>query len=111
MRVRAELARLDYEAGYARDQIETDIRRAMASIEAAYDQTQLARENLELSMRLQRAEERKLSLGSSNLIDVNIRELQTADASRALVFAQAAYFRAIARYEAAVAIPREQDPP
>ncbi len=111
MRARADLIRLDHETRYARDQIETDIRRAMASLEAAYDQTLLARENFELSMQLQKAEERKLSLGSSNLIDVNIRELQTADAARALVFAQAAYFRAVARYNAAVAIPRDQKLP
>lgn len=109
MGARAELTRLDHEAGYARDQIETDVLRAVAALEAAYDQTRLARENLVLSTRLQKAEERKLSLGSSNLIDVNIREVQTADAARALVFAQAAYFRARARYEAAVAIPRESE--
>ena len=57
----------------------------------------------ELAARLQFGEERKFELGSSNLIDVNIREIQTADAARALIFAQAAYFRAIARYEAAIA--------
>lgn len=110
VRVRAELAKLDHEAGYARDQIGMEIRRAMASLEAAYDQTRLARENLALATRLQRGEERKFSLGSSNLIDVNIRELQTADAARALVFAQAAYFRATARYRAAVATPGSPRP-
>ncbi len=110
VRARADLGRIEHEARYARDRIETDIRRAMASLTAAYDQTLLARENFELSTRLQRGEERKLSLGSSNLIDVNIRELQTADAARALVFAQAAYFRALARYAEAVASPRDQDP-
>ena len=111
VRARADLIRLDHEAGYARDQIETDIRRAMASLEAAYDQSLLARKNFKLSTQLQKGEERKFSLGLSNLIDVNIRELQTADAARALVFAQAAYFRAVARYDAAVGTPLNQEPP
>lgn len=100
---RAELVRLDNETRYARDSIEAEIRRAMVAVRAAYDQTQLARESYALAMRLQLGEERKLELGSSNLIDVNIRELQAAESARSLVFAQAAYFRAIARYEAAVA--------
>ncbi|MFO0690852.1 MAG: TolC family protein [Myxococcota bacterium] len=100
---RAELIRIEQETRYARDSIEAEIRRAMAFVQAAYDQTRLARENYALAAKLQRGEERKFELGSSNLIDVNIREIQTADAARALVFAQAAYFRAIARYEAAIA--------
>ncbi|MEZ4333821.1 MAG: TolC family protein [Myxococcota bacterium] len=100
---RAELVRLENETRYARDAIEAEIRRAMVAVVAAYDQTRLARESYALSTRLQLGEERKLELGSSNLIDVNIRELQAAEAARSLVFAQAAYFRAIARYEAAIA--------
>ena len=75
----------------------------MAALQAAFDQSRLARKNYDLAARLQLGEERKFELGSSNLIDVNIREIQTADAARALVFAQAAYFRSIARYEAAIA--------
>lgn len=100
---RAELIRLEQETRYARDAIEAEIRRAMAALQAAFDQSRLARRNYELAARLQSGEERKFELGSSNLIDVNIREIQTADAARALVFAQAAYFRSLARYEAAIA--------
>jgi outer membrane protein TolC len=100
---RAELIRLEQETRYARDAVEAEIRRSMAALEAAFDQTRLARKNYELAARLQLGEERKFELGSSNLIDVNIREIQTADAARALLFAQAAYFRAVARYEAAIA--------
>lgn len=98
-----DLTRLRYETGFARDQIAASIQRAMAALQAAFDQTRLARENLDLARQLREAEERKLSLGSSNLIDVNIRELQAADAARALIFAQAAYFRSLARYRAAIA--------
>jgi cobalt-zinc-cadmium efflux system outer membrane protein len=103
---RAELIRLEQETRYARDAVEAEIRRSMAALEAAFDQTRLARKNYELAARLQLGEERKFELGSSNLIDVNIREIQTADAARALLFAQAAYFRSVARYEAAIADSR-----
>ena len=47
------------------------------------------------------AEHRKLALGNSNLIDVNIRELQAFDAASKAIAAQADYFRAVANYEAA----------
>lgn len=100
---RAELIRLGHRAGFARDQIGASIRRAMASLEAAYDQTRLARERRDLSLELRNAEERKLELGSSNLIDVNIREIQAADAASDLIFAQTAYFQALARYKEAIA--------
>jgi outer membrane protein TolC len=102
---RADLIRIEQETRYARDSIEAEIRRATAFVQAAYDQTQLARRSYALAVRLQVGEERKFELGSSNLIDVNIREIQTADAARAIIFAQAAYFRAIARYQAAIAEP------
>jgi outer membrane protein TolC len=109
-RTRAESARLAYETRFARDRIEAEIRQAMAALRAAFDQTTLARRNLELANQLKQAEERKLALGSSNLIDVNIRELQAADAARALIFAQAAFFRSLARYQAGVAAPPEPSP-
>lgn len=101
---RARVARLDNQRRFARDRIVTEIRRAMAALEAAFAQTQAARRNLELARELQRAEERKLMLGNSNLINVNIREIQAAEAGQALIRAQAEYFRADAEYRAAVAV-------
>jgi hypothetical protein len=52
---------------------------------------------------LQAAEERKLALGSSNLIDVNIREVQAADAEASVVDQEFSYFAALADYRAAIA--------
>ena len=98
----ARLSRLKGRERFARERIEAEIRRAMAGIEAAYAQTGSARRNRELALELQRAEERKLTLGKSNLIDVNIRELQAADAAVELIETQAAFFRALADYRAAV---------
>ncbi|MEM7413075.1 MAG: TolC family protein [Myxococcota bacterium] len=101
---RAELSRLERRERFARERIEAEIRRTIAAVEAAFAQTETARENLVLADRLRLAEERKLSLGASNLIDVNIREVQAADAAVALIRAQAAYFRARVDYRAAVGV-------
>ena len=101
---RAKLQRLENRRRLAGDRLIADARRAMAGLAAAFDQTTAARRNLELALELQRAEERRLSLGSSNLIDVNIREIQAAEANRSLIDAQAKYFRAVAEYRAAVAV-------
>jgi outer membrane protein TolC len=105
--VEARLDRLESQQRITRDRIAARIRTAMAALRAAYAQTLAARRNVELADELQRAEQRKLTLGRSNLIDVNIRELQAADADRALIETQAAYFRALAEYRAAVAHPSD----
>ena len=57
-----------------------------------------------LSEELRTAEVRKLQAGLSNLIDLNIREIQVATAARDLVRAQRDYFRALAEYRARIAI-------
>jgi outer membrane protein TolC len=100
---RIRLAQLERRERFAREQVEADARLALEALQAAYDQTGQARENFRLAERLQKAEERKLELGLSNLINVNIREVQTATAARQLVGAQEAYFRALAEYQARIA--------
>ena len=100
---RARLSRIESELRFAHEQVEADVRRAMAGLEAAFALTAEARRNLELAVELQRAEERKLMLGTSNLINVNIRELQAAQAGVALIETQADFFRALAEYRAAAA--------
>ncbi len=97
------LAQLDRRRQLALDQLLADVRVAVEQLDTAFDQTGQARENAALAQRLRSAEVRKLSAGLSNLIDVNIREVQAATAERALVDAQAAYFRALAEYRASVA--------
>lgn len=98
------LAQLDRRRKLALEQLLADVRVAVEQLDAAFEQTGQARENALLSQRLRTAEIRKLGAGLSNLIDVNIREVQAATAERALVDAQAAYFRALADYRASVAM-------
>jgi len=99
----ARIAQLSRRERLARDQIVVEALSAVEAVTAAYDQTDQARQNWQYAEELRLAEERKFSLGLSNLIDVNIREMQAATARRQLVEAQATYFRALADYTAKIA--------
>jgi outer membrane protein TolC len=100
---RLRLSRLTNEARIAEERIIASALEAIEQLKAAYEQTGLARENVELARMLRDAESRRLTLGLSNLIDVNIREVQAATAETELVNAQRAFFRATAEYQARVA--------
>lgn len=100
---RIRLRQIERRIRFAEEQLIADVRAAVEALDAAYEQTGQARENTRLAQRLRDAELRKLSAGLSNLIDVNIREVQAATAERQLAQAQASYFRALADYEASIA--------
>ncbi|MFK7898912.1 MAG: TolC family protein [Myxococcota bacterium] len=100
---RIRLEQLDRRIHFAEGEIETEALIALEALEAAYDQTIFARENLSLANFLRDAEARKLGAGLSNLIDLNIRENQAASAAQNLVKAQQDYFRSLAEYRARVA--------
>lgn len=98
----SRIRRIEAERRFAADRVAAEVRAAMAGLRAAYEQLSAAQRNVELALELRSAEERKLLLGTSNLINVNIREVQAADAGSTLITAQAAYFRALANYRAAL---------
>ena len=100
---RIKLSQLEQRERFLSERIVAEARQAIEALEAAFFQTEQARENFQLAERLRLAEARKLEFGLSNLIDLNIREIQAATAARELIDAQAAYFRAVADYEARVA--------
>ena len=97
------LSKIANESRIAEERIIASALEAIERLKAAYEQTGLARENATLARTLRDAESRRLALGLSNLIDVNIREIQAATAETELVDAQRAFFRATAEYEARVA--------
>ncbi|MFT5442946.1 MAG: outer membrane protein TolC, partial [Myxococcota bacterium] len=101
---RIRLDQLRRRTAYVEMEIETKARMALEALEAAFEQTRYARENVELAELLRSAESRKLNSGLSNLIDLNIREQQAASAAQSLVKAQQAYFRALADYRTRVAL-------
>jgi len=101
--IEAKLLQIDAERRFTSDKVTAAIKNAFVTLETAYAQLARAKENARLALELQAAEERKLELGTSNLIDVNIREVQAADAQAAVVDQAFSYFAALADYRAAIA--------
>lgn len=102
---RTKMRQIDQRMRFERERLTAEAQSAIAEFEAARDLASTARRNVELAERLRRGEERRLELGIGNMIDVNIREMQSASAARALIAAQIAVFEAIADYTAVVATP------
>lgn len=100
----ARLGRVAAREQWMRERVIAEARAAWSALRAAFDQTEEARENVRLAEVLRAAENRRFGLGRSNLIDVNIREIQAATAARELVNAQASYFIALADYRARVGL-------
>lgn len=85
------------------DKITTEVQAVYAALVAAYQQIERARESAELADRLAEIERRKFELGESDLLSVNLREQQAAEAQGTEVDAMYEYFAARADYRATLA--------
>lgn len=103
--LRGKLAQVNAKRRFAADKIVADVRAARAALEAAHQRVQKARESVRLAVRMREAEGRAFELGDSNLLNLNLREQQAADAQKTLVAAQLEYHVARADYAAALAFP------
>jgi outer membrane protein TolC len=99
-----ELERLGIERSFARDRVLNDIADALSAWQAAYNQLEQARRNVSLAEELVQAEQRAFELGRSDLLRINLREIQLADARIADLEAQLAAQQAAATYRAALAL-------
>jgi outer membrane protein TolC len=97
------ISRLNLEKQFTRDRIVADVRDAFVSVDAAYHALKKTHRNVDLARQLQSAEQERLKLGATDLLNLQIREQFTFDAEVLEVEAQADYFRAQANYDAAVA--------
>lgn len=103
-RVEAALAsaeRLDARAKLARDRIDADVRDAHSAITAARERIEVTRREVSLALQLEAGEKARFEQGDSNLLIVNLREQQTAEAQLREVEALLDYFRAQADLGAA----------
>lgn len=98
----AKVARLDAELRGLRDRIAVEVRQARVDLRAAAQQVGLADEQLAAARTLARAEADKFDEGASDLVIVNLRELQAADAARLRIEALEAYQAARADYLTAI---------
>lgn len=88
------------------DKITIEVQVAYAAMVAALERVDRARESVELAAQLAAIERRKAELGEVDLLSVNIRELQAAEAADVEVDALLDYFLARTDYRAALAVDR-----
>ena len=96
----AKLARLRAEERLLRDSLVASIRSAHAAIEAAHASVELASQARRAAEQVAEAERRRLALGDSDVLTVNLREVAAASAAFAEAQALLAYHRALADYAA-----------
>lgn len=99
---RAQLSRLQLEQRWAYERIANELADARSALGQARAQLQEAERSVALAGEVVAAEERALLLGRSNLLQVQLREAQLADARLLAVDAQLEYCRAHVDYRAAL---------
>jgi cobalt-zinc-cadmium efflux system outer membrane protein len=97
----ASAERLGQQARLARDRIAAEVRDAHSAISAARQRIQATRREVALALELEAGERTRFEQGDSNLLLVNLREQQTAEAQLREVDAVLDYYRAAADLEAA----------
>ncbi|MCB9940239.1 MAG: TolC family protein [Planctomycetaceae bacterium] len=85
------------------DKIVADVRAVYAALTTAFRQIGWAHESAALADQLAEIERRKFDLGESDLLSVNLREQQAAEAQSTEVDAHYDYFAALADYQAILA--------
>jgi outer membrane protein TolC len=100
--VTGKLRQVSAKARMAEDKIVADVNLVYAALVAAHGQIERARESVELAEKLAVVEQRKFELGESDLLSVNLREQQFAEAQGTLVDALVEFFTASADYQAAL---------
>ena len=94
-------SRLQYQATFAKDRIEADVRDAQSAISRAAERVEAARREVRLAEQLEEAERTRYAQGDSQLLIVNLREQQTAEAELRAIDAQLDHQRAAADLRAA----------
>jgi outer membrane protein TolC len=85
------------------DKITTEVQATFAALTAARERVVQAREAVRLAKYMAEVEQKKFDNGSSDLLSVNLREQQAAEAAETEVDALLEYFQAQAVYRAALA--------
>jgi len=94
----ATLSRLRTDEVFAQNRIVAEVRDAASALAAASEQIGQAEKGAELARRLAELERRSFELGKSNLLFVNLREQQSAEAEAARLDAVIEYLRANVEY-------------
>ena len=104
----AGLSRLAAQLQLARDRVAADVKDARSALDAARERVKFNRQEVDVARKLEAGERQKFELGDSNLLFVNLRETQSAEARLREIDALLDYHRAVAAFRAAVAAPTLQ---
>lgn len=100
--LRSKLAQVAAKNQFTSDKIVAEVRLARAALLAAQERVVKATESFELALQMLEAERELFVQGQSNLFNLNIREIQAAEAAAARVDSLLEYFVAKADYAAAI---------
>jgi outer membrane protein TolC len=102
---RAALSKLDAQLQLARDRVSVDVRDALSALAAANDRITYTRQEVDVSMVLEKGERTRFELGDSTLLFVNIREQATAEARMREIDSLNDFQKALAALRVALALP------
>jgi outer membrane protein TolC len=103
--IQGEIARINAQLRYARDRVSTDVILALTNLMAAHAELQRARDAVRLTDELRNIEEVRLLRGDSDVLRINLREVDLATYQLLVIEALDNYFEAEADYRAALASP------
>ncbi len=107
--VQGKLAQVSAKRRITQDKIAVEMQQAYIALVAARDRVSRARESQQLADQMAAIERRKFELGDTDLLSVNLREQQAAEAADTLIDTLLEAFRAQADYRAALAL--DEAPP
>ena len=95
-----QMSRLRIEERFTRDRVVNEIADVRSALQAAHQQIAATRQSVDLAREMVTAEQRTFELGRSDLLRVQQRELQLAEARTLEVDALLEYHRSVADYRA-----------
>lgn len=95
--------RLDFTNTFLKERIRTDVQDALNALDIAKNRAELATQEVQASENLAKGELKRFELGDSNLIFVNLREQNAADAQVREIEALQDYQKAFVAFEAILA--------
>ncbi len=108
--LQGKLAQVQAKTQFTSEKIGAEVAVARTALIAAVERVQRTTESLELARRMQSAEGALFKEGQSTLLNLNIREVQAADAATERIAAQFEYFLARADYLAALGLATGEPP-
>ncbi|MCM0606526.1 MAG: TolC family protein [Xanthomonadaceae bacterium] len=91
--------RLDAQTKLTQDRVKTEVEEALINLKAAHDRAEFTASEYELAVKLEKGEYDRFKNGDSQLLLVNLREQQTADAALKQTDALLDHHIAIANYQ------------